>query len=315
MRDASRPTHRPLESLTGLPKQLRVEVGAAIATASGAGSKLVRLRPMGGGCVNNASAVETESGDRYFLKWNEELAGVVFAREAEGLEALRETRSLRVPRVFGSSQGDATPGWILMELVPRGRPGPSYWASLARGMATLHRPTGEPYGWPRVNYIASLPQNNEPDHDWGRFWTELRIKPQLETAQARGLVDPDRAPWPALLEALPHIVTTRSSGAASLLHGDLWSGNVFPDERGNPVLVDPAVYRGDGAVDLSMAELFGGFPEEFFAAYRVECGVRSFDPILQAAYQLYPLLVHVNLFGASYVGSAIRTAERVAGAA
>jgi fructosamine-3-kinase len=100
-----------------------------------------------------------------------------------------------------------------------------------------------------------------------------------------------------------------------LVHGDLWGGNWFADVDGEPVLIDPAVHLGHGEVDLAMSELFGGFGSRFYEAYREAHGITAaYGAYRRELYQLYYLLVHVNLFGASYEAPALHSARRVVAA-
>ncbi len=117
--------------------------------------------------------------------------------------------------------------------------------------------------------------------------------------------------WELLKTNLPNLTGTDGL-EPSILHGDLWSGNVFAGPSGEPVLVDPAVYRGHSEVDLAMTELFGGFPGPFYSAYaEVRPLADGYREVRRSLYQLYPLLVHVNLFGGSYVASTHRTLRTV----
>lgn len=197
-----------------------------------------------------------------------------------------------------------------MEFVDRGSGGAAWAGRLGRGLAALHRPAGA-VGWRRDNFIGSLPQSNRA-RAWPRFWTESRIGPQLRAARDGGHFRGRAGDTLArLLERTPAILEDAMSGGPSLLHGDLWGGNVFPDGSGRPVLVDPAIYRGHREVDLAMSELFG-FPDGFLPAYREARPVApGYEAFRRDLYQLYYLLVHVNLFGAGYEAGCVRAAERV----
>ncbi len=292
--------------------ELPPEVLAAVADRLGGppGQITVHLSPRG--CINNAHGVSTPEGRRGFLKWQRRADPGYFGAEAEGLAALRSaTAALRVPEVWG--WGDVSGvAWLLLEFVPAGRAGMDYWRALGRGLAELHKLGSDPFGWERDNWIGTLPQANETDTSWIAFWRSRRVEPQLQLAHEHGLLDTSLAPWTELPDALEAALGSDVPSDSSLLHGDLWSGNVYPDERGTPVLIDPAVYRGHGEVDLAMADLFGGFGAGFHSAYRE---IRPVGPgyarVRRDVYQLYPLLVHVNLFGGHYCAQATRTATRI----
>ena len=141
-------------------------------------------------------------------------------------------------------------------------------------LAAMHRSEGSSFGWVRDNYIGSTPQANASSDNWAAFWREHRLGPQLALARRNGyaLDAPDVS---RLLEG--------HRPAPSLLHGDLWGGNAGFLRNGGPVLFDPAVYCGDREADLAMTELFGGFPPEFYSAYRASAaGIRDAQAPLQS---------------------------------
>lgn len=286
-----------------VPPAVREEVRAALEREAGRSSDIRSARTVGGGCINPSARIETEDGSVFFLKWNREHPEL-FDAEADGLRALASTETLRVPDVVATgSGGSSTPGWLLLEFVAEGRPGGEYGPRLGRELAELHAPLDEPWGWDHDNFIGSLPQRNDPRPTWAEFWAERRIEPQLRRARDAGLLDDRDGAWRRLLTRMDEWVGPAESEGPSLLHGDLWSGNVYPGPGGEPVVVDPAVYRGHREVDLAMTELFGGFPRGFREAYEDVRPVRpGYREVRRSLYQLYPLLVHVNLFGSGYVG-------------
>lgn len=298
-----------------LPDSVARGVERLLGEASGSQSAIRRAAPVVGGDINEACVVETTGGDKFFVKWRAQAPLGFFEVEVDGLVALRGAKSsLRVPEPLGCdrTQGHA---WLAMEWIERGAPAPDYGERLAVGLAQLHQSEGcGGFGWGVDNLIGSLPQANGKMRSWGEFWRDRRIGPQLQRAWADGALARS-SPWTELLDALAPAVE-RLATRPALLHGDLWSGNAFPDGQGHPVIVDPAVYVGDSDVDLSMAQLFGGFPSDFFSVYReIRFGSQASaidsrtQGVRTAAHQLYPLLVHVNLFGGGYVHGAVRAAE------
>lgn len=200
----------------------------------------------------------------------------------DGLRALGAV--VRVPRIL-----DHGPDFILLERLDLRRDGD--WSALAQMLATLHRETGPRFGWHRDNWIGGTPQINTWHDDWADFFLECRLRPQASRA---GLELPDLR----LLE--------NHRPQPSLLHGDLWSGNAgFIDE--GPVIFDPAVYYGDREADLAMTELFGGFPREFYSAYRKIYPLDAGYETRKHLYNLYHLLNHLNLFGSGYLAQVQRT--------
>jgi protein-ribulosamine 3-kinase len=211
-----------------------------------------------------------------FLKQAAAERADAYAAEADGLEALRP--HIRVPRVLerGVKEGQA---FILLERLDLRRGGD--FAELGRMVAALHRQTGARFGWARDNYIGLAPQINSWRDSWAEFFLECRLRPQ---AMKAGI----ELPWITLLDD--------HHPQPSLLHGDLWNGNVGFTKEG-PVVFDPAVYYGDREADLAMTELFGGFPREFYEAYgALDEGYARRKHV----YNLYHLLNHLNLFGGGY---------------
>ncbi len=306
---------------------------SALETRIGKGEKVVSATPIGGGCINPSARLQTDSGKALFLKWNASAAPEMFEAEADGLRALASIGSLRIPEViaFGGSGTTAEPGWLMMEFIPGGRPGPDYGRSLGEGLAKLHdsgipasplpdvngpqpkEGVGHPYGWHRDNFIGSLTQQNTPSSDWTGFWGNERLAPQLSLARSRGYFKGGGGRvMDELMARLQEVMTGADVQGPALLHGDLWSGNFYSGPGGEPVLIDPAVYRGNGEVDLAMMELFGGFPRGFLEGYEARRRLApEYSAFRRDLYQLYYLLVHVNLFGGGYEGGALSAAERV----
>lgn len=264
------------------------------------GARLTGVRRVGGGCISPAARVETEAGDRLFVKWAEagEAPAGFFEAEAESLAELNATRTVRVPAVVAVGEG-----WLVLEWLEPGGPSGGTMADLGRALAALHRHSGDRYGWERSNWIGSLPQANDPSADWATFWRDRRLMPQLERAYAGGYFrGPERRRFDRLLDRLEEWLAPVAAEAPSLLHGDLWSGNVHVLASGEAALVDPSCYRGHREVDLAMTELFGGFGDGFRAAYEEAWPLLpGYAESRRAVYQLYYLLVHVNLFGDAYV--------------
>jgi fructosamine-3-kinase len=302
-------------------------VEEALEVQTGTPTRVVSSSPVGGGCINPSARIVTEADEPFFLKWNDSSPSAMFDAEADGLKALRDPGVLRVPEVVGQG-GTGTsedPGWLLMEFIPQGRAGPGYGERLGTGLAALHssgRPppaesrgagaSGASFGWHQDNFIGSLQQENEERGSWVDFWRELRLEPQLRMARDRGHFAGSRSGvMDELLHRLDQVMEGSDEGGPALLHGDLWSGNFYPDPEGNPVLIDPAVYLGIGEVDLAMMELFGSLPRGFAERYGEARGwAPEYDAFRRSLYQLYYLLVHVNLFGGGYVGSSLSAAQR-----
>jgi fructosamine-3-kinase len=278
-----------------LAEPLRRAVEARLGAVRGA-------RPVGGGCINDGARLETDRGP-VFVKYRADAPDGFFATEARGLDALRAAAgdALRFPAVLAWSDAtEGAPAWLAMEWLEPGGRDRAFGERLGRGVAALHAaPVGE-WGWDEPNHIGSLPQENCPAGDWAAFWRARRLEPQPALARRAGRLPGREAAWAALFERLPELLAAAEEEGPSLLHGDLWSGNVLATATG-PALIDPSAYRGHREVDLAMTELFGGFPAAFHDAYREARPLRDGYERRRPAYQIYYLLVHVNLFGGGYV--------------
>jgi protein-ribulosamine 3-kinase len=258
---------------------------------------LARAEAAGGGCINAAHRLHGTDGSRYFAKTNRaDLAGM-FAAEAEGLEEIAATGTLRVPRPLAHGILGNRAYLVLehLDFVRAGDP-----ATMGRQLAALHRHTAPRFGWRRDNTIGSTPQDNTWEDDWVTFWRERRLRPQFALARSHGhrFQGEER-----LLDALPGFFPA-GPPVPSLLHGDLWGGNAGYAASGDPVVFDPASYFGDRETDLAMTRLFGGFPPAFHEAYAEAWPLPAGHERRVGLYNLYHLLNHANLFGGGYAAQA-----------
>ena len=247
-----------------------------------------------GGCINNGVRLKTDSGRSFFLKTNQRTPQDMFAREAEGLDALRVVDGPRVPEPYLHG-----PTFLLLEDLQPAARSQGYWSTFGRLLAQLHNHKHSKFGFEHDNYIGSNPQPNPWTEDGYEFFAEHRLGFQAEMARSRGLLGRlEVRQVEALSRRLPELVPEQP---AALIHGDLWSGNATSDSQGAPALIDPAAYYGWAEADLAMTALFGAFPNDFYQAYQemrpLEPGFRERFPI----YNLYHLLNHLNLFGGSYL--------------
>jgi fructosamine-3-kinase len=277
-----------------IPDALRRAVEGRLGPVRGAS-------PVAGGCINHGMRVVTADGP-VFVKYNAEAPPGLFAAEARGLDALRAAADgLIVPRVltFGEA-GDGVPAWLALEWLEPSARAPDFAERLGRGLAALHGAGGAGgWGWMEDNFIGPLPQRNAPTGSWAEFWRTRRLEPQLDLARRAGRMPGKGADWERLLDRLPDVLAPAQADGPSLLHGDLWGGNVLAAPSG-PAIIDPAVYRGHREADLAMTELFDGFGDGFHAAYREAWPLQPGYPVRRAVYQLWYLLIHVNLFGGGY---------------
>jgi fructosamine-3-kinase len=264
------------------------------------GAEPAAVEPAGGGDICRAFRLRLPGGAAAFAKSpREPRAGLVTA-EAAGLAWLAEARALRVPRVLGAVEADAgVPALLVLEWIEGAPRRPDFDARLGRGLAALHAAGAPSFGLARDNWIGTLPQRNAPRASWADFYAEQRLLPLVRRAREAGRLGADLAARAERLCGRMEALAGPPEPPARL-HGDLWTGNVLADERGEPCLVDPAVYGGHREVDLAMLRLFGGPGPACFAAYAEAAPLAPGHAGRVALYQLYPLLVHVNLFGAGY---------------
>lgn len=254
---------------------------------------------MAGGDICSAFQVRLAGGDRLFAKTPRTPCPGLLDCEAAGLRWLAAARALRVPEVVAVEDAAGAPGVLVLEWIEAGPPNGGFHRRLGEGLAALHAAGAGAFGYERDNWIGRLPQPNAPRQSWPRFFAEQRLAPQLRRARDAGHL---RGALLARAERLLADVDALAGPAESpaRLHGDLWAGNVMADSTGDPVLVDPAVYGGHREMDLAMMRLFGGFAPECFAAYQTAAPLAEGHEARVSLWQLYPLLVHLNLFGGTY---------------
>lgn len=256
-----------------------------------------QVKAVSGGSINKVTYVETEK-DKYIVKAHTDMPENFFIQEAMGLSAI--SSCVRVPQVY-SYQFDEETGEssLWMEWIPPGQSCEKTEEQLGQKLAALHGRNHHSYGFVEDNYFGIYPQANGWSDDWIAFFRDQRLKPQIDIGVAYGHITGNRRKQlESLLEKLDHYLPKKP--VASLLHGDLWSGNWFADASGSPVFIDPSVSYGDREVDLAMTELFGGFSPRFYETYQEVNPLIDGYPERRPIYQLYYLLVHLNFKGESY---------------
>lgn len=259
----------------------------------------IDIKILGGGCINQAFQIINGS-QKYFIKINRSFGKELFEAEAKGLKVLKQSGSVQIPSVinFGETSDCS---FLLLEYIDSSRFNKNYWKDLGISLARLHKTTNNYFGLDHDNFIGSLPQINHPDTNWINFFIQQRIERQLKIGVSSGRLSSDIVKhFQLLYEKLPELLPVESP---ALLHGDLWSGNIMSDSQGRPVLIDPAVYFGNREAELAFTTLFGGFDDDFYKAYQEEFPLLAGFEDRFEIYNLYPLLVHVNLFGGGYINS------------
>ena len=264
------------------------------------------VSPLGGGCMHDVVVVKLERGGRLAAKCAPASDADMLNTEANSLEVIRATETVRVPDVHavGVYLGSAI---LLMEHLPDATAAASAWNLFGTTLASLHDSNaGQAYGFESDNYLGRTPQRNTWRKDWVEFNVTCRLEPQVARATDSGLLHSrEREVFESLIKHLGDILPHQPPPA--ILHGDLWSGNAVACGP-EIAVIDPACSIGDRWCDIAMMRLFGGFPEEAFEAYETATGQRACSERI-AVYQAYHLLNHVNLFGRSYLPQAIGAAR------
>ncbi|TVQ45137.1 MAG: fructosamine kinase family protein [Gloeocapsa sp. DLM2.Bin57] len=278
------------------------QISTQISQVTGKPFKISDRRSVSGGCINQGYQL-IDDNQSYFLKINQASRLEMFRAEALGLKQMLETKTIRVPQpiCYGT---EASSSYLVLEWLDFARGGDNQaWEKMGRKLANMHQVQGvNQFGWEQNNTIGSTPQINTWTPNWADFFAEHRIGYQLKLARRRGGNLPDSE---LVIAKVREFLQDRHP-QPSLVHGDLWSGNVAILESGEPVILDPAIYYGDREVDIAMTELFGGFPGAFYRGYEE---VWSLDPGYQKRkplYNLYHILNHFNLFGGGYGAQANR---------
>lgn len=270
-------------------------------------SQITAFRPVSGGDISSAYLLKTQS-QKFLLKVNSKSsAKTMFDAEQQGLRAIESTKTIAVPHVHLVDELDGK-AFLLMDFVESRRPNAKDYTHFGRDLANMHLVSNDQFGFSSDNFIGSLSQSNAFHTDWAEFYWNERILPQLEIAKKNTALDD--AKIPSKESALKIFRQVFGEVKPSLLHGDLWGGNYLISTDGTPFLIDPAVYYGHSIVDVAMSRLFGGFDAEFYDAYHEIIPKQTYYQEQIKLYQLYYLLVHLNLFGRSYRSSVVDILER-----
>ena len=252
-----------------------------------------------GGDINQSFRLQSNIG-RFFLKMNHHRYADMFAKELAGLKMLYDTDSIRVPHpIMHGTFGQHI--FLLQEFIENGNARKNFWETFAKKLALLHRNTNDQFGSGDHNYIGSLAQRNTFCDTWPEFYRTQRVMPLIQRAFDEKKCSKEEITRTEKLCDRFEDLFPRERPA--LIHGDLWSGNYLSDQYGDPVIFDPAVYYGNREMDIAMSMLFGGFDKSFYDQYDDAFPLESNWRETIHLCQLYPLLVHLILFGGHYHAS------------
>jgi fructosamine-3-kinase len=260
-----------------------------------------------GGDINSAYKLTTQSKKHYFVKINEISLIDMFMAEFVALNELQRCKEVITPQpiCYGQQENNS---FIVMEYLSLKSRGDSY--SLGKNLAKMHQLSQTQFGWKINNTIGSTPQSNHLCHNWVDFWKNERLIPQFELLYSKAYTHQLKKKIDYFLAGIEDFFQGHQP-IASLLHGDLWSGNAAFNHNGHGVIFDPALYYGDRETDLAMTELFGGFPEDFYTGYQEQFAWDEGYKSRKSMYNLYHILNHANLFGGSYISQALNSMENI----
>ena len=305
----------------------------ALVELFGSSVKIVQTDRVSGGDINKAYGLYLNTGDKIFMKANAKENAAFFTAEAAGLNAIKSTGAISTPEILctGTDDGeDVGYSFLLLKFIKSGGKKADYWETLGTELAAMHKantsafikrgndktdsksdkkstqskdntkaPTNNKFGFFLDNFVGARAQKNTPSSSWIDFYRDYRLAPQFRDADSY-FSSEDRKKITKLLDNLDHFLI--EPAYPSLLHGDLWSGNVMCGPDGKAMLIDPACYVGNREADIAMTELFGGFGQEFYEAYKKAAPLEPGYEERRDLYNLYQLLNHLNIFGSGYLG-------------
>jgi protein-ribulosamine 3-kinase len=290
-----------------IPREIEVSLASHFKTTLSGNFVIISSHLLSGGSINNVYRIRTSEGN-YCLKYNDRASFPgMFEKEKAGLEILGKAGEIRVPGVITTGESGKY-SYILLEFVDPVQRIPGFMADFGSSLACLHRHSADYFGLDHDNFMGSLPQSNARHPGWGSFFATERIGKQLAIAEkSRYFSKPDLEAFDRLAGQADEIFPEEKP---SLLHGDLWGGNYIVSEKGKACLIDPAVYYGHREVDIAMTRLFGGFEPAFYSAYNEAFPMEPGWEERLDIYNLYPLLIHLNLFGQGYLEQVLRIVRK-----
>lgn len=282
-------------------------LASALVSLFGSSTRIARTDRISGGDINKAYGLTLSNGEHIFMKANAKENANFFMAEAAGLSAIKSTNAIATPEILctGTDDGEEVGySFLLMKFIESGEKRSDFWEIFAQELAAMHKSStkdfvhGGNFGFFADNFIGFRGQSNAPSENWISFFRDSRLLPQFEAAKSNFSVEE----WQKITKLLDNLETFLVEPEfPSLLHGDLWGGNVMCDSCGKGMLIDPACSVGNREADLAMTELFGGFSRSFYDSYKNALPLQSGYEERRDLYNLYHLLNHLNMFGKSYL--------------
>jgi len=282
-------------------------LSTAIETLFGQDTKIARTDRLSGGDINKSYGLTLTQGSHVLMKANEKNKLPFFTAEAASISAIASTKTIMTPQILctGTDNGEISGySFLLMNYIESSPAKADYWELLGRELAQLHQAKtdsftqGLKFGFFEDNFIGSRKQKNKCSNSWVDFFRQERLEVQFKDADSY-FTSEDRKLNEKLLSHLEDFIS--EPAYPSLLHGDLWSGNIICNSEGKAALIDPASYVGNREADIAMTELFGGFAPSFYSAYREALPLEKSYEESRDLYNLYHILNHLNIFGRNYL--------------
>jgi protein-ribulosamine 3-kinase len=282
-----------------IPKEIIEELERIFPQKDDGTQSIISSKPLSGGSINKSFEIKFRGGQKYFLKYNlSDRYPAMFSTEVKGLNILRDSRAVKIPQVLCNGTAGSY-SYLVLQMITPGKISNSFFKNLGEGLANLHKHTNPLFGLDHNNYIGSIPQKNTLTKNFSDFFINSRLEPLAKKASIEELLP--ASVYDALNKLYTKIDYLIPQEPPSLLHGDLWSGNRIIGPNGHAWLIDPAVYYGHREADIAMTRLFGGFDNDFYSAYNSSHPLTLGWQERVDLHNLYPLLVHLNLFGKSYL--------------
>ena len=262
------------------------------------------IKSIGGGCINQTFKITT-ADNNFFCKVNcASKFPHLFEKERNGLLTIEKQNIIQTPNIIDCFI-ESDQQLLILEWIEEGSKNNQFWKTFGEQLASLHQVSSEQYGLEEDNYMGSVSQKNSLHQDWISFFIEERLQPLLDLCRQKGLLsEKHEDQFERLYQQLSKIFNKEKP---ALLHGDLWNGNFMCNKKSKPVLIDPAVYYGHRSIDLAMTTLFGGFDKSFYEAYHYHFPLPDNHQEQWKVCNLYPLLIHLLLFGKSYLAQIEQT--------
>lgn len=270
---------------------------------------ITSIESVSGGDINNAYHVQVQDKQSYFVKHNSYLnGGEMLKAEAFGLQYLNTHSTFKIPKVINVCSVDED-HFLILDFIVSGKASHHDYFRFGQRLAEMHKASQNKCGFAKDNFIGKLSQKNDWSSNWKDFYINNRLRYQFDLAIKKRIFTSGILKHLEILDM--HWDIHIPEEPSSLLHGDLWSGNYLVAENGEITIIDPAVYYGHREIDVAMTRVFGGFPKDFYTGYQDTFPLENGFEQRQALYQLYPILVHTNIFGGSYADQVIQILEAI----